>query len=500
MIDTLYKIVKGLVPTGSLAQRTVKSGIWVSGIKFFSRFSQILMLIILARLLAPRDFGLMGIALVTLAGTQQFTKIGLKAALIQQKQENVDDYLDTTWCLEAGRGLLIAAVLFVTAPYIAMFFGEPDATNLIRVIGLGPLLFGLKNPGIVYFEKDLEFHKQFVYEVSGGFAQFIVGVTYALINPTVWALVFAFVATDFVKFVLSYALHDYRPWPSFDIEAAKELIDYGKWITGSSIVYFLYSQGDDAFVGWFLSATALGFYQYAYRIADTPSSEFAEVISSVTFPAYSKLQDNTADLRDAVLQTTRLTAFVAFPMSFGIALIAPSFVPVVLGPEWTPMIVVMQLLALYGLLHALTRNFGSVWKAIGRPDYITKLGILRVFLIAVLIWPATAQWGIEGTALVVVGVYVFPMLPLDVYIISGNIETSQLRIYREYLYPFVAGTVMFSSLWYLRTLLDVPDIVEMLILIPSGAVVYVAAALFLEKQFTWGIEQNIRTIIDGLTD
>lgn len=498
MKDRLITLVRGLIPTGTLAQRTVKSGIWMSGIQFFSRFSQILMLIILARLLAPRDFGLMGIALVTLAGTKQFTNIGLKAALIHQKQDNVDEYLDTTWCLEAGRGLLIAAVLFAAAPYIAVLFGEPEATNLIRVIGLGPLLFGLKNPGVVYFRKDLEFHKQFVYEVSGGFSQFIVGVTYALVSPTVWALVFAFIAKDAARFILSYVLHGYRPWPRFDFGAAKELIDYGIWITGSSIIFFLHRQGDDAFVGWFLSATALGFYQYAYRIADTPSTEFSSVISNVTFPAYSKLQEDTVALRDAVLRTTRVTAFVAFPMSFGIALIAPSFVPAVLGADWTPMIVTMQLLAAYGLLHAITRNFGSVWKAIGRPDYMAKLGALNVLTIAIFIWPATARWGIEGTALVAVGAYAFVSLPLDVYIISGNIDASQLQIYREYFYPFIASAVMFSSLWYLRTFLAVPNIVEMLILIPTGAIVYFGAAIFLEKQFSWGIEQNIRTIIDGV--
>lgn len=494
----LQKVIGGLIPEGSVAERTVRSGLWMSGIKFVSRFSQILMLIILARLLAPRDFGLVGIALITLAGTKQFTQIGLNAALIQQKADDIDDYLDTTWCLEAGRGLLISGVLFLAAPFIASFFGEPAATNLIRVIGLGPLLYGLRNPGVVYFRKDLEFHKEFVYEVSGGLSQFAVGVGYALISPTVWALVFAFVAKDVIRFVLSYVIHDYRPWPSFEIGAAKELIHYGKWITGASIIHFLHQQGDDAFVGWYLDATALGFYQYAYRIADTPASEFSSVISNVSFPAYSKLQDDPAALREAVLRTTRLTAFIAFPMSFGIVLIAPSFVPVVLGPDWTPMIVVMQLLAVYGLLHAITRIFGSVWKAIGRPDYMAKLGALNVLSVAIFIWPATAAFGIEGTALVAVGVYAFISLPIDVYIVAGNIKTSPLQIYKEYLYPFVAAGVMFSTLWYGRLLVDMSNTVELLVLIPSGAVVYCVTSLIIEHRFDWGMEQNLRTIIDGI--
>lgn len=498
MIDRLRKLVAGLIPSGTVTERTVKSGIWMTAIKMSGRVLQILMLIILARVLAPRDFGLIGIALLSLSATKKFTNVGLNTALIQQVDENIDNYLNTTWCLEAGRGLLITVVLFVAAPYLSTLFSEPRATPLIQVIALSPLFYGLRNPGVVYFQKNLEFHKEFAYRTSSDVAQFVIGVGYALINPTVWALVFAFLASDVVRFMLSYVIHDYRPWPAFDWSIAKELIDYGKWITASSIIYFIYSEGDDAFVGWFLSATALGFYQYAYRIADMPSTEVSEIIASVTFPAYSKLQEHPEQLRRALLETLQTTAFTVVPLSFGIALVAPSFVPVVLGPDWTPMIVTMQLLAGYGMLHALTRNFGSLWKAIGRPDLMTKLGVLRILLIAIFIWPATARWGIEGTALVVVGVFVFPMVPLDVYVVSRVTTATSTEIYRTFLFPIVAGVVMFLTLWYVRGVLSLSPLVELIVFIPAGAVLYFAAAFLLDRWFDWGIKQNLQSIINGV--
>ena len=498
MIDRLRELVRGLVPGGSVVQRTVKSGIWVSATKMSLRASQLLMLVILARLLAPRDFGLMGIALVTLSATRRFTDIGINAALIQDKKENIDEYLNTTWSLEIGRGILLFVILFVGAPYIAALFSEPEAADLIRVLGLIPVLYGLRNPAVVYFQKDLSFHKEFIYQSSGAVVQFVVGVGYALYSPTVWALVFASVSKMATLFVLSYLLHGYRPWPTFELAVAKKLIHYGKWITASSIIGFLYSEGDDVFVGWYLSATALGFYQYAYRLADTPASEVSGVISKITFPAYSKLQGDTDELRGALLQTTRLTAFVTFPIAFGIALVAPSFVPAILGDDWRPMVLTLQILTLYGLLHSITRNFGAVWKALGRPDYIAKLGFLRVCLIAILIWPATARWGIEGTALVVVGIYLFPMLPIDVYLAAQIVEARSAQIYVEYLYPFIAASIMFVTLWYAAAATDLPPLVEFVLLIPSGAIIYFAASYLLERQFDWGIEQNLRTIVDGL--
>jgi len=494
MKDRLRSLLAGAVPTGSILDRTVQSGAWAGGIKMLSRFLQILMLIVLARLLAPRQFGLVGIALISLSATRNFSDIGLNTALIQHQDENVDEYLDTMWCLEAARGAVIFGVLFLTAPVIAGVFDEPSATPLIRVIGLGPLLFGLRNPGVVYFRKDLEFHKQFVYKVSGGFIQFFVGVGYALVSPTVWALVFAYISADIFRSGLSYFVHGYRPWPSFDVSLAKELIDYGKWITASSVLYFIYKEGDDAFVGWFISASALGFYQYAYRIADTPSSEISEIIASVSFPAYSKLQDRPSEFRQALLATTRITGFATIPMAIGIAIVAPSFVPVVLGSEWTRMIPLMQLLALYGLFHSITRNFGSVYKALDRPDIVAKLSALRVACIAVLIWPAAVRFGPEGVAFVVVGVYAFLMLPLDLYLTSRLTETEPLTFLREWFYPSVATGVMFGVLWQLRRMLEVSPLVELLVLIPAGVAAYALVCLLLIRYSPWQIEGDLRSI------
>jgi len=490
----LRELLAAVVPGGSVLQRTVRSGAWSGAIKVSSRFLQILMLIVLARLLSPRQFGLVGIALLSLSATRRFSQIGLNSALIQHEDENVDTYLDTTWCLEMARGAVIFGALFLLAPVIAGLFDEPSATPLIRVIGVGPLLYGLRNPGVIYFRKDLEFHKQFVYKVSGGFVQFLVGVGYALVSPTVWALVFAYISADVFRFGLSYFIHDYRPWPSFDVSAAKELIDYGKWITASSILYFLYQQGDDAFVGWFISATALGFYQYAYRLADTPSSEVSEIIASVSFPAYSKLQDSPAELREALLATTRVTGFVTIPMALGIALVAPSFVPVVLGDEWTRMIRPMQLLALYGLFHSITRNFGSVFKALDRPDILAKISAFRVACIAVVIWPAATRFGLEGVALTVVGVYAFPMLPLDVYFVSRLTGVDATAFVREWFYPLVASSVMFGGLWTVRGMVETSLLVELVVLVPAGIVVYSAVALLLIRYSPWQIEDDIRSI------
>ena len=498
MREKLERLFEQFVPTGSVLQRTVKSGIWATLTNVSGRLLQVLMLIVLARVLTPAQFGLMGIALLLLSVCKRFTNIGINAALIRKAETDIDEYLNTTWLIEIARGLLILGVLFLAAPLVAEFFGEPKATNLVRAIGFVPLVAGFRNPAIVYFEKDLEFHRDFLYNTGGAVAQFVVGVTVAWYSPTVWALVAASLSRPTVQTVLSYVLHDYRPWPAFDVEAARELVDFGKWMTGASIMYWVAREGDDAFVGWFLSATALGFYQYAYRLADMPATEMSQIVSQVTFPAYSAVQGDSEALQNALLQSTRFVAFLAFPMSFGIALVAPSFVPVVLGPQWTPMIVTMQLLALYGLCHAITGNYGEVWKTLDRPDLILKTSGLRVLVFGLFILPATARWGIEGTAFVITATYIVPILPLDIYLTAKLTELRSIDLYREYVYPFVASVTMFGTLWYARSLVEVPPIVELAVLVPAGAVVYAAVALLLESQFEWGIRDNLQMITKGI--
>jgi len=494
----LFEVLKSLMPKGNVGSQIVKSLVWVASQNALGRVIQLAMLVVLARIIGPTELGLVGIALLALSALRKFSEIGLNAALIHQKQENVDSYLDTVWLLEIARGILIGVTLFAAAPLIASFFGEPRAEQLLQVIAVVPVIIGLKNPGVVYFQKNLNFHKEFVFYIGSDIIRAVVSVAYALIDPTAWAFVAGFLAGNVTKFILSYFIDDYRPWPRFDMDAAKELIDYGKWMTGSSILFFFTTEGDDAFVGWFLTPAALGLYQYGYRLSNAPATEITQIISRVMFPAFSKLQSDTDRLRGAYLQTLRLVSFVSFPAAFGIAAVTPTFVRAFLGPDWTGMIVAMQILAGYGLLRSIGKTFGPVWKATGRPDIITKLSAFRLVLIAILIYPLTDMFGIAGTALTVTIIYVFPMMPLDLYIIKRTLDATYGEILYEFTYPLIASVIMFAGVWAVHLSVETMPLLKFGLLTLTGVVLYVLSVLLLEIQFNWGIRENITTLISNV--
>jgi PST family polysaccharide transporter/lipopolysaccharide exporter len=242
----------------------------------------------------------------------------------------------------------------------------------------------------------------------------------------------------------------------------------------------------------------LGFYQYAYRFSNAPATELTQVISSVMFPTFSKFQGDPARLRDAFLKTVRTNAALSIPASVGIALVAPPFVRGFLGEQWVPMIPLMQILALYGGLRAFTRVFGSVWKAVGRPDYITKLSALRVVLLALLIFPVSDAFGVVGTAAVVTGVFVFPMLPLDFYFIVDSVDTTYREILSELYYPLSAAALMGVGVWGIRRFIDIHPIVEFTVLSLAGVVIYGGILAMFETMFDLGFKKNVDTVLNSM--
>lgn len=495
--ERLGQLLDSILPTEKdLGSRIVQSGIWVALMNVSDRVLQLVMLALLARLLSPRAFGLLGIALLTLSAIKRFTRLGINSALIQNKKENVDSYLNTAWVLNFGRNLFIAALLVLGAPFIASVFSEPRATDIIRVIALSPVLMSFRNPGVVYFQKDLNMHKSFMLTMSGSVANFVVAVGFALVYQNVWALVFGFVAADVIRFVVSYLVHDYRPWFEFDLDIAREILNYGKWITGNKILNYLYNEGDDVVVGWLLTASSLGLYQIAYRFSNAPATELTHVVSRVMFPAYSKLQDDMSLLRETYYRVLQVVTLVSFPMTAGIVLVAPSFVEAFLGTDWLPAVRAMQVLAIWGLLRSIGATFGPVWKAVGRPDYLTKLYTVRVTLMAVFIYPVTLQYGITGTAVLVAAISVFPMAPLDIYLATRTLDSSLHRFVREVSYPAFATAVMSVLVYAVRESLSVESAaLEFTVLVLVGFVTYSVTVLVVESRLNWGLERNLRSIV-----
>ncbi len=464
----------------SFAASIVSGGAWMFGLKVFDKILGLLRIVLLARLLTPGDFGVWGVALLVLAMLETFSQTGFEQALIQKK-EGIRPYLDTAWTVGILRGVLVGGLLFFLSSPAARFFSAPEAAGAIRVLAFAQILRGFKNIGVVTFRKEMEFHKEFVFNFVPMAADVIVAVASAFLLRNVWALVFGLLARHLVEVTISFFMHPYRPRLAIDGRKAKGLFQFGRWILGTSILLFLVNNGDDIFVGRLLGVAMLGLYQMAFKFASLPATEITHVVSQVAFPAYAKVQQSAFEIKQLYLKILCVTTFVAFPIAALIFVLAPELTAVVLGEKWLPMVPALQVMCIFGAARSLGAANGPFFNGTGHPQYGTVLGVIKLVLLGILIYPLTVRWGIVGAAWATT-------LPSFVSQSCGALFVRKILkcSLRQILLPVIvslAGVVLMAGVLTAMPVLPLPALLGLVTKIVVGAAVYLAFAAVLNRYY-----------------
>jgi len=422
---------------------------------------------------------------------QSISTAGLDHALVQKKGK-IEDYLDTAWAVQLIRGALLGLVLFLAAPLVGLFFKNAMVIPLIRTISLVPVINGFSNIGILYFKKELRFNRVFIYSSVVIITESVVSISFAIILRSLWALVLGSLAGALTALYLSYVFSLYRPKFAIDTQKLKELFRFGRWIMGSGILTFIILHGDDIFVGKFLGVAALGLYQVAYRISNMPFSEVTRVISNVTFPAYSKLQDNISRLREGFLKVLQITALVVFPMSTLIFILAHDFTRIFLGERWLPAALVMQVLSIWGLVRSLKASGGPIFRATGRPEVVTKLQFARLILLLGLLYPLTRRFGIIGTAWAVT-ITALLVEPVVYLMIIKTVRCRPILFIKAISIPTCATVLMGLAMYLVQTCVVKETTVPLfMLIIGTGILVYICSVGILDRLTNFGMIRLIK--------
>lgn len=382
---------------GKLASR---GAAWMFGLNISNRVLGLVRTAIIARLLVPDDLGVFGIALLTQSVIEIFSMFGLTSALVR-KTEDIAPYLDTAWVISFLRGIAVAVVMVLVAPLVAAFFDEPAATDLIRVLALVSFFSGFLNPAVVRLRRDLQFSRVFLLALIPSLVDIAVSIVLAVVCRTPMSLIVGLAAKAAATLVLGYIMVPYLPRIRFNKARARELMSYGKWITGSTILRFLYGQGDDIVVGRLLGAADLGLYQIGYRYSNLPTTEVTRVLQVVALPAYAKVQNDAARLRRAFVEALGSTALVSIAFAGYIWVITPDFVELVLGQAWLGVIPVMRLLAIWGAVESVSEIPIALFEAVGRPQLGTRRLLVKTVLLGALVYPMLRWWDLRGVCIAV---------------------------------------------------------------------------------------------------
>ena len=281
-------------------------------------------------------------------------------------------------------------------------------------------------------------------------------------------------AGQLVSLAASYILHPYRPIFEFDLKKTQKLFVFGKWMLGSSIIFFLISFGANLFIGKIIGIAALGLYQMAQRLSEIHVTEISRMLSNIAFPAYSKLQNDIPKIKNALIRSYYLFTFIGFPVAGLMWVLAPEFTNLFLGEKWIEMVPVLRVLALTSAVHLMIAIPKPFYLSIGVPNVPVKRSLFQLVAIGVSLYPLTERYGIEGAALSVLAggccALLFDMICLRN--IKG-IHVSYFQLMKESS-PFWGGTLLFcfciinAKAYFSMTVLPLILFVLFALLIYSG--------------------------------
>lgn len=441
---------------------------WMVSMRWVIRSIGLVSTVILARLLAPEDFGLIAMSMLFIAFVDILTSFGVDMALIQ-RQDASDDHYNSAWTLKILQTSFVTLAVFFIAPFSAEYFNEPRVVDLMYVLAFTIFLSGFENIGVVAFRKDLEFSKEFKYRVIAKLGTFVVTMGLAFTLKSYWALAFGMVFGKLLLVVLSYWLHSYRPRICF--KKMKDIWSFSQWMLLRNIGMYVRKKTDAFLVGHFFTATQMGHYTVGKEMAEMPTTELVWPMARALFPGYAKIAHNPERLGKAYLNVLNTVAVIALPLGVGVALVADPLIRIILGNQWLDIIPIIPWLAGYSVALTLSSSVQSILMAINR----MKLLVVLVWTQAIIAVPAI-YWAASQQELVYIGYAQFAtsilVMPLffQCLIHLSLIKWSDVvvALWR----PLLAATLMGFSIYGFDSLLQTNLYLDLVLNIILGSLVF----------------------------
>ncbi len=368
------------LPGGEIARKAVRAVAWNYIGWFLAKVVVLASTAVLARLLTPEDFGVVGFAAVVISFLAVLQELGLGSALIQRRG-GVDDAADTVFTFNLMVGAALTLVVLGLAPSVASFFDEPQVTPLLQALSATFLLNALATTHITLLRRDLAFARKAIPDIGSSVVKGLVGVLAAVAGYGVWSLVLAQLAGSVAAVLLSWSVIPWRPRIRIQVPLLRSLTRFGGTLMVADIVHALVANLDYVIVGRVLGGTALGIYVLAYRLPELLLIGFASVLNQAVFPAFASVQDRPEALRRGFLATVRYSSMVVVPIGLGLIVAADPIVSALLGDRWIEAIPVLRVVAASALISSLMVSDGDLYKATGRPQLLSRFAMLKLALL-----------------------------------------------------------------------------------------------------------------------
>lgn len=400
---------------------------------------QFIVSIVLARLLLPEQYGLIGMLVIFLAVAHSFLDSGFGSALIQKQDANHIDECSIFY-FNIAIGFVAASVLCLAASKIAQFYNEPQLKSLTIFLSLNIIInsFGLIH--VTLLKKCLDFKTQAKISVLSVIISGPVGIFLAYNGYGVWSLAVQQFCSNAVRVFLLWILCTWRPSMTFRFSALRQMFGYGSRLFASGLLDRIFHNIYSLVIGKLFSAVSLGHYTRAFSLQQMPADVLNDIVGRVAFPLFSSMQHETVLLRSEFKKIFVTLAYLTFPIFIALACVAEPLVIVLLTDKWLPCVVFLQLLSLLGLMYPLHAIHLNLLLALGRSDLFFRLEILKKILIIVAI-AITWSFGIEA---MIVGQLVLTVIAyfLNCYFTNKLIYYTLSEQMKDIIMPFIFSLIM----------------------------------------------------------
>jgi PST family polysaccharide transporter len=348
---------------------------WTAGARVAKLILQFIISVILARLLTPKDFGLIAMIVVFTGFAALFSEMGFGTALIQRKVIE-ERHLSSIFWLNIAVGLILTCIFFAGAPLVSTFYSEPRLKTLTMFVSANFFLSSFKVVQFSILSRSMDFRKLAVIETTTMFIAGSFAITLALFGYGVWSLAWQMIITTIIGVILFWLFTEWRPRFQFDKNAVKELLGFSSNLLGFNVFNYWARNIDNLLIGKFVSSAGLGIYSRAYGLMLMPLSQISATLGRVLFPSLSKTQDDKVLAKKIYLKTIGAIALLTLPMMTGLMVVADSFVLALLGPKWAAVIPVLRILCLVGMMQSLGTTVGWVYSSQGRTDLMFRWGMV----------------------------------------------------------------------------------------------------------------------------
>lgn len=456
----------------SLRSKTVKGVVWSSIERFSTQGVQFLIMIIMARLLTPKDYGLIGMLAIFLAVAQSLIDSGFSQALIR-KQDRTDVDNSTVFYFNIVVSSALYLILFIAAPFVADFYNQPELTSVMRVVCLGVILNSLAVVQRALLTVRIDFKTQAKASLSAAVISGCIGIVLAYCGFGVWSLVVQQLLNLSVNTLLLWIFSKWRPIAVFSWKSFHELFAFGSKLLASGLLDTLYRNIYPIVIGKLFSASSLGHYTRAHQFSEFPSSNVTGIIQRVTYPILCGIQDETERLAIVYRKFLKLSAFIIFPLMIGLSAVARPFIDIALGTQWGFCGQLLQIICfamMWYPIHAINLNLLQVK---GRSDLFLRLEIIKKIL-GITVLCITAPFGLVVMCYGQIFNSIVALV-INTYYTGKLINVGFIRQMKDLLPTILLSLTMFGAILLVNGFIEA-NIYRLIIGVLVGVIVYVSGS------------------------